>query len=134
MGYTGSEEFIRLQFEEYLLALLASTKYRLYLQKHKGDDNAILTDYGEYLMIGVYIKDRVADLFVDGDPSAEFNSDWIEAWMRTENYRIFNKITDSLLFDITDAKHPFSGGLSIEDVQRRLAQSVLPCSHDVFIH
>ncbi|KAF2817419.1 uncharacterized protein BDZ99DRAFT_405068 [Mytilinidion resinicola] len=104
-GYSGSEEFIRLQFEEYLLALLASAKYRVYMQEHKGDDNAILTDY-------------------EGDPSSEFNSDWIEAWMRTENYRIFNKITDSHLFDISDAKHPFSGGLSIEDVQRRLAQQV----------
>jgi hypothetical protein len=37
-GYAGSEEFIRMQFEEYLLAMLASVKYKLYVEKntHKG--------------------------------------------------------------------------------------------------
>ncbi|KAF2265941.1 hypothetical protein CC78DRAFT_598087 [Lojkania enalia] len=103
-GYAGSEEFIRMQFEEYLLALLAAVKYKLYIEKNKDRENFI-SDY-------------------EGDPSAEFSNDWIEAWMKTENFRIFNKFTDSHLFDITDPKHPCSGGLSIEDVQRRLAQQV----------
>jgi len=31
-GYAGSEEFLRLQFEEYLLALLSCVKYRQYAQ------------------------------------------------------------------------------------------------------
>jgi hypothetical protein len=35
-----------------------------------------------------------------------------------------SNITDTHLFDIVDPKHPCSGGLSIEDVQRRLAQQV----------
>ena len=39
-GYAGSEEFIRLQFEEYLLALLSSAKYHNYLATHNdGDTN-----------------------------------------------------------------------------------------------
>ncbi|OCL14171.1 cytoplasm protein [Glonium stellatum] len=105
MGYAGSEEFIRLQFEEYLLALLSAAKYRMYLQSHKDDENAILIDF-------------------EGDPSNEFGSEWVEAWMRTENFRIFSKFTDSHIFDIVDPKHPCSGGLTIEDVQRRLAQQV----------
>lgn len=46
MGYAGSEEFIRLQFEEYLLAMLSAIKYRQYLQKHKDKPSAILTDIG----------------------------------------------------------------------------------------
>jgi hypothetical protein len=101
-GYTGSEEFIRMQFEEYLLALLSSVKCRLYLEKNKDKENLIPE--------------------VEGDPAAEFSNDWVHAWMQTENFRIFNKFTDSHLFDIVDPKHPCSGGLSIEDVQRRLAQ------------
>jgi hypothetical protein len=84
-GFAGSEEFIRMQFEDYLLAMLASVKYKLSL-------------------------------------------DWVHAWMQTENFRIWNKNTDSHLFDIADPKHPCSGGLSIEDVQRRLAQYVLSSS------
>lgn len=51
MGYAGSEEFIRLQFEEYLLALLSAAKYRMYLHSHKDDENAILIDFGPYLIL-----------------------------------------------------------------------------------
>jgi hypothetical protein len=76
MGYAGSEEFIRLQFEEYLLALLSAVKYKLYT-KSVTDSNAVITD-------------------IDGDPSDEFNADWIEAWMKTENFRLFNKFTGTL--------------------------------------
>lgn len=59
---------------------------------------------------------------VEGDPASEYNNEWIDAWMKTDNFRIFNKFTDSHIFDIVDPKHPCSGGLTIDDVQRRLAQ------------
>ena len=101
-GYAGSEEFIRMQFEEYLLAMLSAVKYKLYMEKNKEKESVII-DF-------------------EGDPASEFSNDWVYAWMETENFRIFNKFTDSHLFDIVDPKHPCSGGLSIEDVQRRLAQ------------
>ncbi|KAF3043348.1 late secretory pathway protein avl9 [Didymella keratinophila] len=103
-GYAGSEEFIRMQFEEYLLAMLSSVKYKLYMEKHPSH---------EPLMPEVH-----------GDPASEFSNEWVHGWMQTENFRIWNKYTDSHLFDIVDPKHPCSGGLSVEDVQRRLAAQV----------
>jgi hypothetical protein len=93
-----------MQFEEYLLAMLSSVKYKLYIEKNGRKEN-LITD-------------------IEGDPASEFSNDWVHAWMQTENFRIWNTFTDSHLFDIIDAKHPCSGGLSIEDVQRRLAQYV----------
>jgi hypothetical protein len=105
LGYAGSEEFIRLQFEEYLLALLSAVKYRLYVEKHKDDPKALLNE-------------------VEGDPANEFGADWVRAWMATENFRVFNKFTDSHIFDIVEPHHPCTGGLTIEDVQRRLAAQV----------
>lgn len=48
MGYAGSEEFIRLQFEEYLLALLASVRYRMYSEQTNDDAKSLLSDIGEY--------------------------------------------------------------------------------------
>lgn len=109
MGYMGSEEFIRLQFEEYLLALLASVKYHLYLHhpptSHPSSPNDTLTD-------------------IEGDPALDFNIDWIDAWRATPNFALFNNHTDSHLFDIVEPKHPTAGNLTIEDVQRRLAQQV----------
>ncbi|KAH7012369.1 transport protein Avl9-domain-containing protein [Macrophomina phaseolina] len=106
LGYAGSEEFIRLQFEEYLLALLSTTKYRVYREAHKDNPKGPVIDE------------------IDGDPSSEFNNDFINAWMRTENFRIFNQNTDDHLFDIVVPEHPCSGGLTIEDVQRRLNAQV----------
>ncbi|TVY34699.1 Late secretory pathway protein [Lachnellula subtilissima] len=105
MGYVGSEEFIRLQFEEYLLSLIASVKCHNYLNHHAHNPKVTLPQ-------------------VEGDPSQDFGVDWIEAWTRSENYRIWERHTDSNLFDIVPPKHPCAGGLTIDDVQRRIAEQV----------
>lgn len=98
----GSEEFIRLQFEEYLLALLSSVKYHIYLEDGQ---NAPL-------------------LSIEGDPSQDFNPDWIDSWRQTSSYALFASHTDSHLFDIVEPRHPTAGNLSFEDIQRRLALQI----------
>ncbi|KAI1079190.1 transport protein Avl9-domain-containing protein [Whalleya microplaca] len=105
MGYRGSEEFIRLQFEEYILSLISSVKYRNFLAQNAHNPKAHLP-------------------YIDGDPSLDFGNDWVEYWMKTENYRIWNSNTDSHLFDIVEPKHPCAGGLTVDDVQRRIQQQV----------
>ncbi|KAK0701665.1 transport protein Avl9-domain-containing protein [Lasiosphaeria miniovina] len=105
MGYVGSEEFIRLQFEEYLLSLISSVKYHNFMLKHANNPKMLLPH-------------------IEGDPSLDFSPEFVEAWSRTENYRIWDSHTDSHLFDIVDPKHPCAGGLTIDDVQRRIAQQV----------
>jgi hypothetical protein len=105
MGYAGSEEFIRLQFEEYLLSLLSASKYSRFVSSHKGDPKALLSE-------------------VEGDPSAEFGTEFMNQWALTENFALFERTTDSHLFDVVEPRHPCAGGLTIEDVQRRLAAQV----------
>lgn len=100
MGYMGSEEFIRLQFEEYLLALLSSAKYHLYLMHSPPLPT------------------------IDGDPITDFNPDFIHTWRQTSNFALFDSHTDSHLFDIVEPRHPTSGNLSFEDIQRRLALQI----------
>jgi len=107
-GYAGSEECIRLQFEEYLLALLSSEKYHQYLisrPANHADPKALLAD-------------------VEGDPSLDFSAPFLDTWRGTENYQLWTKTTDSHLFDIVEPRHPCAGGLTMEDVQRRLAAQV----------
>lgn len=65
----------------------------------------------------------VSDLS-EGDPSLDFSQEYIEYWQKTDNFRIFQKFTESEIFDIVPPRHVMAGGLSIEDVQRRLAQYV----------
>lgn len=105
MGYRGSEEFIRLQFEEYLLSLVSSVKYHNYLAQNAHNPRALLPH-------------------IEGDPSSDFSNDWVEYWMKTENYRMWDAHTDSHIFDIIEPKHPCAGGLTIDDVQRRIQQQV----------
>ncbi len=100
MGYMGSEEFIRLQFEEYLLALLSSVKYHLYLSHSPPLPT------------------------IEGDPTIDFNPDFIHSWRQTSNFALFDSHTDSHLFDIVEPRHPTAGNLSFEDIQRRLALQI----------
>ncbi|CRK25369.1 hypothetical protein BN1723_003275 [Verticillium longisporum] len=98
-------EFIRLQFEEYILSLISSFKYHKHLQANQHNPRALLPH-------------------IDGDPVLDFGADFIDAWQRTENHRMWNTHTDSHLFDVVEPKHPCAGGLTIDDVQRRIAQQV----------
>ena len=100
MGYMGSEEFIRLQFEEYILALLSSVKYHLYLSHSPPLPT------------------------VEGDPTSDYNPDFIHNWRQTSNFALFDSHTDSHLFDIVEPRHPTAGNLSFEDIQRRLALQI----------
>lgn len=114
-GYSGSEDFIRLQFEEYLLALLSSVKYSNFVKTNGKDPKALLAD-------------------AHGDPANEFGATWVEDWQKTDNYRLFNKFTDSHLFDVVEPRHPAAGAFSLEDVQRRLGQQVADLHLDERLH
>lgn len=103
MQYVGSEEFIRSQFEAYILGLISSVKFHNFLAANvdgsKGFTGA-------------------------EDPAVDFGLEWVESWMRTENYRMWDAHTDSNLFAVSEPKHPCAGGLTIDDVQRRIAEQV----------
>ncbi|KKY28293.1 putative avl9 protein [Phaeomoniella chlamydospora] len=113
MGYMGSEEFIRLQFEEYLLALLSCVSYRHHLKINTPSSNPPLRT-GEHTPNAG-----------PTDPSLDFGEEFIHAWSETSNYSLFESITNDFdLFDIITPRHPTAGGLGVEDIQRRLAQQV----------
>ena len=99
-AYVGSEDFLRLQYEEYILSLISCSKYHQFLSSN----HPLPT--------------------IDGDPSTEFNSDWIFAWMRTRNFRLLDRNTEVNLFDIIEPRHPTAGALSLEDVRRRIMAQV----------
>ncbi|KAL2824904.1 transport protein Avl9-domain-containing protein [Aspergillus cavernicola] len=112
-GYMGSEAFIRLQFEEYLLALLSCMKYHEEL-------NSCQT--GEP---GRRSRAQLEAFNIEGDPALEFNQEFLTQWRTTSNYALFQRLTsDALLFSIAEPRHPSAGGLTIDDVQRRISQQV----------
>lgn len=112
-GYMGSEEFIRLQFEEYLLALLSCMKYHEELSSYLTGDPARRN------------RAQLDSYNIEGDPALEFNQEFLTQWKNTSNYALFQRLTsDALLFSIAEPRHPSAGGLTIDDVQRRISQQV----------
>ncbi|KAJ5450713.1 uncharacterized protein N7458_007162 [Penicillium daleae] len=113
LGFMGSEEFIRLQFEEYLLALLSCMKYHEELNSLSAGDSLHRS------------RAQLQNFNIEGDPALDFNAEFLMQWQKTPNYALFSRLTsDALLFSITEPKHPSAGGLTMEDVQRRLSQQV----------
>lgn len=62
---------------------------------------------------------------VEGNPAHEFNPEFLALWKTTSNYALFNRLTsDALLYSIVEPRHPCAGGLTIDDVSRRVSQQV----------
>ena len=77
----------RAQFDEYISGALSSVKYHDFLAKGQ---NA-----------GVAIADGA------GNPNAvqDFNMLWIQEFKQTNAYEVWNRITDSMLFDIVEPRY-----------------------------
>lgn len=102
LGFLGSEDYIRIQFEDYIVNLLSSVKYDNFLKRKASLPNSAMLDRN-----------------IKGNPISLYNNEWVEAWRTTNNYRMFNKFTDEELFDIVDPKHMAISPTSI-DIQRQL--------------
>ena len=118
-GFTGSEDAIRLSFEEYLLSLLSSTAYKTHSDNHPNP----------YLSTSSGITDeRYAD---PNETSNDFNTAFLSQWNESPNYRLWQSLTrDAAIFDIVEPRHPTAGGLNIEDVQRRVGAAVAELNLD----
>lgn len=105
LGFSGSEEMIRTQFEEYLLALLSSVALHDFMVCRPEQ-----------------LKTWLAE--VQSDPTSDFGDEFVLQWHKSENYAQFKRTTDDHIFDVIEARHPCAGGLTVEDVQRLVTQQV----------
>lgn len=113
MGYAGSEDAIRLQFEEYILGLLSSMAYQVYHE-------SMQTEAG--IPASVTNTEHYPD---PGDTATDFNPEFLAIWRSTHNFELFDRLTrGNRIFDIIEPRHPTAGGLGVEDVQRRLQQNL----------
>lgn len=94
ISYEGSDDFLRSQFEEYLFGLLSSVKLYEYLNLHEGNEMAMATINEDM------IKSRSINTF---------NINWVKSWLTTQNFQIFNNITDDRIFDLFPPRHVYNG-------------------------
>ncbi|OLL21666.1 Late secretory pathway protein AVL9 [Neolecta irregularis DAH-3] len=105
MGYLGSEDYIRTQFESYFLALLATAKYAYYTDTNNAPENLLPN--------------------IEGNPVREYGEIFLDSWRLTKNYVIWMAGTDDELFDIVEARHPACGSFGvIGEVSQRVSQKI----------
>ncbi|KAI0317619.1 transport protein Avl9-domain-containing protein [Amylostereum chailletii] len=108
MQFKGSDDYLRTKFEEYISAALASVKYGDFLAK--GESSGVLITPG-----------------AGGDANAleDFNPIWIAEFKHTNAYEVWQRVTDPMLFDIVEPRHPCGEKPSaISDIGLRLAEGI----------
>lgn len=122
MEFKGSEEFIRLQFEEYLLALLSSIS--------SSDHLASQTHFS----VSANQPDPTSISRPPSpppDPTGDYSSAFISHWRTTSSYAIWSRHTSGQpLFSVVTPAHPCAGGLTIEDIQRRVTAQIVELKLD----
>lgn len=110
MGFHGSDDYLRIRFEDYICAMLSSTKYADFLAKTEAQQVSIQAP--------------------DASMPNSFGADFVQALRTTEAFSLWNRSTEAMLFDIVDHKHPCEGKTSaIEDVGLRLTAGL----HDLHL-
>ncbi|PVG01634.1 hypothetical protein CPB86DRAFT_773208 [Serendipita vermifera] len=103
MQFKGSDDYLRTKFEEYIAAALSTVKLRAYKMKDNptilapGDDTS-WEDYGEL---------------------------FLASFQATNAYEVWDRITDPILFDIIEPKHPCEARPGIvSDIGLRLQEGI----------
>ncbi|KAI0782877.1 transport protein Avl9-domain-containing protein, partial [Abortiporus biennis] len=88
--FKGSDDYLRQKFDEYITGALSSVKYADFIAKGRGS--------------GVLIADG------SGDPNSiqDFNMLWMSEFKKTNAYEVWDRVTDPMLFDLVEPRHPCS--------------------------
>ncbi|PSR70819.1 hypothetical protein PHLCEN_2v13260 [Hermanssonia centrifuga] len=101
--FKGSDDYLRQKFDEYIQGALSCVKYSNFLAKGQNS--------------GVVIADG------SGNPDAvqDFNMLWISEFKKTNAYEVWERVTDSMLFDIVEPRERPS---VVADIGLRLSEGI----------
>ncbi|KAF8318471.1 hypothetical protein DL93DRAFT_2054522 [Clavulina sp. PMI_390] len=107
MQFKGSDDYLRVKFEDYLCGVLSALKYTDFLQKSaKGNVT-------------------VAGATGDAHVMQNFGEVWLAAFRQTEAYTVWDRITDPVIFDIVEPRHPCDIKVNaISDLGLRLTEGI----------
>ncbi|KAH9949772.1 transport protein Avl9-domain-containing protein [Amylocystis lapponica] len=107
MHFKGSDDYLRQKFEEYISGALASVKYAEFVAK--GANNGVM----------------ITDGSGGSNSTHDFNALWISEFKKTNAYEVWERVTDPLLFDIVEARHPCNAKPSVvSDIGLRLSEGI----------
>ncbi|THV02974.1 hypothetical protein K435DRAFT_775155 [Dendrothele bispora CBS 962.96] len=106
LQFKGSEDYLRVKFDEYISAALATSRYRDFAAK--GDPSALMGGGLEY---ATSIED--------------FNPLWLSEFKSTNAYDVWERVTDPMLFDLVEPRHPCNEKVSVvSDIGLRLSEGI----------
>ncbi|KAF9527500.1 transport protein Avl9-domain-containing protein [Crepidotus variabilis] len=106
--FKGSDDYLRTKFEEYVTAALSTVKYQDFMVK--GDNS------------GVIITGGTGGTTTSAE---DFNPVWIAEFKQTNAYQIWDRVTDPLLFDLVEPRHPCTDKPSVvADIGLRLSEGI----------
>ncbi|KAJ4482391.1 transport protein Avl9-domain-containing protein [Lentinula aciculospora] len=101
MAFKGSDDYLRVKFDEYISAALASIRYRDFLSKGEGV------------------------LITEPTSTEDFNHLWMSEFKNTNAYEVWERTTDPMLFDIVEPRHPCNEKVSVvADIGLRLSEGI----------
>lgn len=97
--FLGSDDYVRREFENYVCSVLSVVKYATYCENSRGSGPTLGNNESANASI------------------AAFNEAFIQAFKTTHAFKLWDKHTDSVIFDLIDPRHPCEGRVSVvEDV------------------
>ncbi|KAL1745824.1 transport protein Avl9-domain-containing protein [Schizophyllum fasciatum] len=109
--FKGSDDYLRVQFEEYISSMLASMRYQDFVAKEGAPIAAPGTPEATPWM-GMWLK-------------GYFNPLWLQEFRGTNAYELWERTTDSSLFDIVEPRHPCVDKPSVvADIGLRLSEGI----------
>ncbi|KAF5380691.1 hypothetical protein D9757_007039 [Collybiopsis confluens] len=101
LAFKGSDDYLRVKFDEYISAALAAVRYRDFLAKGEGV------------------------LITEPTSTEDFNHLWMLEFKNTNAYEIWERTTDPMLFDIIEPRHPCNEKVSVvADIGLRLQEGI----------
>ncbi|KAF8073978.1 transport protein Avl9-domain-containing protein [Lyophyllum atratum] len=108
LRFKGGDDYLRTKFEEYMSAALSTVKYQDFVSKGEGSGVMITGGSGG-----------------DSSSAEDFNPLWISEFKRTNAYEVWDRITDPLIFDIVEPRHPCNEKPSVvADIGLRLQEGI----------
>ncbi|KAI5897126.1 uncharacterized protein SCHCODRAFT_01171131 [Schizophyllum commune H4-8] len=120
--FKGSDDYLRVQFEEYISSMLASLRYQDFVAKEGAPIAAPGTpDATPWMgtcpsLNSSHLSDSI---------KLDFNPLWLQEFRGTNAYELWERTTDSSLFDIVEPRHPCVDKPSVvADIGLRLSEGI----------
>lgn len=107
--FIGSDDFIRYQFEDYILSLLSTTRFYQYKEKfHQPPPGFASYDTHDTKSKSDENHDKYEEPglnSIDNGNIDLFNAKFMEEWFRSKNFKVWNAMADEFMFNFINPRH-----------------------------